>query len=113
MVSRAVSTCLTKTKKSGCGASLVRCVRFVRLRFRVYFVNVISIVLTFVGPRPSSPGRGGNCCVPISMAFTLTSGKNRRLHISTTSTARLIAIPLALTFISGALPWKRVMHART
>ena len=71
------------------------------------------MVLTFDGPRPSSPGRGGICCVPISMLFTLTSGKNRRLHISTTSTAVLIAIPLALTFISGALPWKRVMHART
>ena len=113
MVPRVVSTDLTKTKKGWCRACFACCIRFVRQLCRVYLVNVISIVLTFDGPRPSSPTRGGNCCVPISMPFTLTSGKNRRLHISTTSTARLIAIPLALTFISGALPWKRVMHART
>ena len=78
-----------------------------------YLVSVISIVLTLVGPRPSSPGWPGSCCVPMSTALTLTSGRNRRLTISTTSTARLMALPLALTFTSGAPPWKRVMQART
>jgi hypothetical protein len=39
--------------------------------------------------------------VPRFMSFTLTSGRNLRLTISTTSTARFIAIPLAF-FVKGA-----------
>ncbi len=69
------------------------------------------MVLTFVGAPLSSVGV--NCCVPMSMFLIFTSGRNRRLTISTTSIARLIALPRALTFISFAPPWKRVMQAST
>ena len=76
-----------------------------------YRARVISIVLTLLGVAPSS--LGANCWVPISTVFILTSGRNRRLTISTTSTARLMALPLALTFTSFAPPWKTVIHANT
>lgn len=100
-------------RKKGSGASFARFVLSMFAAF--YLVRVISMVLTFVGPvrPPSSPGWACSCCVPMSTFLTLTSGRNRRLTISTTSTARLIALPLALTLISAAPPWKSVMHART
>jgi len=76
-----------------------------------YRARVISIVLTLLGVLPSS--LGGICWVPMSTALTFTSGRNRRLTISTTSTARLMALPLAFTLTSFVPPWKRVMQAST
>ena len=61
-----------------------------------------------------SPSRGGISAVPIAILVTLRSLMKRFLAISATSTAVVMAWPLALRVISFSLPEDRlVIIART
>ena len=81
--------------------------------FVVYsFVRVISIVETILDL--FSPSRGGISAVPIAILVTLSSLMKRLLVISATSTAVVIAWPLAFSVISFCTPEENaVMMAST
>ncbi len=82
-------------------------------KFIVYFlVSVISIVETILDL--FSPSRGGISVVPIAILLTFRSFMKRFLVISATSTAVVIAWPLAFRVISFRLFAERlVIIART
>ena len=78
---------------------------------RYCFLRLISIVETFRGLPPS---RGVICSVPMEMACTFASLKNRLRMISATSTVVLMARPRAFRmtlFVSAKL--KAVIAAMT
>lgn len=77
-----------------------------------FLVRVISIVETILDL--VSPSRGGISAVPIVILLTLRSLMNLFLVISATSTAVVMAWPLAFKVISLRFPAERlVMIART
>ena len=67
-----------------------------------YFLSFISIVETILDL--VSPSLGGISSVPIPIAVTFRSFMNRLVVISATSTAVVIALPLALSVISLRVP---------
>lgn len=77
-----------------------------------FLLRVISIVETILDL--FSPSRGGISAVPIAILLTFKSLIKRFLAISATSTAVVIACPLAFRVISFKLPdEKLVIIART
>ena len=82
------------------------------MRHGYAFESVISIVETILDL--FSPSLGGISAVPMAILLTFKSFKKRLRVISATSTAVVIACPLAFSVISLGLPWeKAVMIAST
>ena len=67
-----------------------------------FFASFISIVETILDLL--SPSLGGISSVPMPMAVTFRSFMKRLVVISATSTAVVIALPLALSIISLIVP---------
>jgi hypothetical protein len=91
------------------GLSWVSIERDLLYAFLLRVISIVETILDFV-----SPSRGGISAVPIAILLTLRSLMNLFLAISATSTAVVIAWPLALRVISFSVPEERlVMIART
>ena len=71
------------------------------------FERLISIVETILDL--FSPSRGGISAVPMTILLTFRSFKKRLRVISATSTAVVIACPLAFSVISFAVPEEKAV----